>query len=73
MEEKLQKDLIYEKHRLEGLERDAQRWEKMEQEHARHHEIQDYKKKVFLQGKHNMSGYVSFHPFIYFFFFLINP
>jgi len=56
MEDKFQKDLIYEKHRLETLERDAQRWEKMEQEQARNQEIQEFKKQVFLQGKHNMSG-----------------
>jgi len=61
MEDKYNKDIIYEKHRLANLERDSQRWEKMEHEQERANEIQEYKKKIFLQGKHNMSG-MPFNP-----------
>lgn len=52
----LTKEMIHEKHRLEALERDAKRWEAMEREEIRADQKQEYKKQIFLQGKHNMNG-----------------
>jgi len=54
--ERMFKDMALEKHRLAGLERDAQRWEKMEHEANRADQVQEFKRQVFLHGKHNMSG-----------------
>jgi len=59
--ERMLKDMGIEKHRLEALERDAQRWEKMEHEANRADQVQDFKRQVFLHGKHNMSG-MPFNP-----------
>jgi len=60
-EEKVIKDIRNEKHRLEALDRDAKRWERMEAEEERAKNIQEHKKQVFIQGKHNMNG-MPFNP-----------
>jgi hypothetical protein len=56
MEELQKKQLIQEKHKLEALERDAKRWEKMEYEEKRATEKQEFKREVLLQGKRNYNG-----------------
>jgi len=60
-EDKFSKDMMHEKHRLETLDRDAKRWERMEGEEVRAQQKQEYKKQVFTQGKHNMNG-MLFNP-----------
>jgi len=60
-QEKLAKEMIQEKHRLEALERDARRWEEMDRADIKAEQRQEYKKQVFTQGKHNMNG-MPFNP-----------
>lgn len=45
-----------EKHRLEQLERDAKRWEKMDHEEKKAEMKQDFKREVLKQGKRNHNG-----------------
>ena len=56
LEQQQRKNMIMEKHKLAALERDAIRWERMEEEERRQEARQEFKRNVLLQGKRNMNG-----------------
>lgn len=52
----LSKEMINEKHRIEALEREAQKWEKIEKEAEKELIKKDYHRQVLQAGKRNMNG-----------------
>jgi len=52
----LSKEMINEKHRIEALEREATKWDKIEKEAENEAIKKEYHKQVLLAGKRNMNG-----------------
>lgn len=48
--------MITEKHRIEALEREAQKWERIEKESEKEAVKREFHKQVLLAGKRNMNG-----------------
>ena len=48
--------MITEKHRIEALEREAKKWDKIEKESEKEAIKREFHKEVLLAGKRNMNG-----------------
>jgi hypothetical protein len=52
----LHKEIVNEKHRIEALERESKKWEKIENEAEKESQKRQYHQTVLMAGKRNMNG-----------------
>lgn len=52
----LHKEIVNEKHRIEALERESQKWERIENQSEKERQKIEFHQQVLLAGKRNMNG-----------------